>query len=699
MLNNTNVNNNYSVSNMYSMFIVNFFLYLFLGYYLENVLAQQYGIKKLYYFLCTKSFWCKSRSSLDKKGTLSMKNSNKINNESNVEFKANDENRNIRENNRINNIDNDHFEDESKYENAIKAGDCLSILNLEKKFGEKKKALDGLNLNFYKNEIFALLGHNGAGKSTTISILCGLYESDSGEAIFNNKNVLEPNNLLNFRQKLGICPQHDVLFDNLTVTEHLEMFCVFKGVQSDKIPEEVNKALEDMCLTDKKTLQAKSLSGGQKRKLSIALALIGGSEVVFLDEPSSGMDITSRRQLWDILKKCINNRIIVLTTHYMEEAAVLGNRIGIMTNGRLKCSGSLFFLIDQYGQYISLNVIKEPDAINEDIIKFITEKISDVHIEILSEEILFRIPKNNGMSLKQFFGDLDNNMNNLRIKTYGATMPSLEDVYLNVASHKNLNAILPSKSKSRRENGEINQNHNLILKNENENICKDDSNVMNIKKMNRDFRKEIKSINYDEYDAKEYPKIFSNEKFWIDLNSSLRKRLIQIIRDKKSFMLEIICPILLVLIGLLVSSVQFVKDSPTINVDPSLLGLTEQKMYFSQKTLINGEDIPNIFLSNSNKSVATENILLENDNLDLTNALIKFNNLISPKNYTTDLDSYASILFNQINEKNQFYEFYVFANMQSKDSPIIFSQYIMNKVISFASDKRINIEVIQFKIF
>ena len=187
-----------------------------------------------------------------------------------------------------------------------------------------------VNLNFYKDEIFALLGHNGAGKTTLISMLTGMYNATQGEAIYENVNILESSNMDNFRKKLGICPQHDTLFEDMTIKEHLEMFSIFKGVDSFQVENEVNKILHDFQLSDIQHMLAKNLSAGQRRKLSIAIALIGGSKIIFLDEPSSGMDITSRRNLWEILKRQCEGKIIILTTHYMEEASVLGKRIGII---------------------------------------------------------------------------------------------------------------------------------------------------------------------------------------------------------------------------------------------------------------------------------------------------------------------------------------------------------------------------------
>ena len=135
------------------------------------------------------------------------------------------------------------------------------------------------------------------------------------------------------RQFLGVCPQHDILFDLLTPEEHLDIFCDFKGVASKDKKAEINKMLKDVDVWHHRDTMAKNLSGGSKRKLSVAIALVGGSKLVLLDEPTSGMDLSARRKLWNMLKSYKHNRIIILTTHYMDEADILGDRIGIMTGG------------------------------------------------------------------------------------------------------------------------------------------------------------------------------------------------------------------------------------------------------------------------------------------------------------------------------------------------------------------------------
>lgn len=263
------------------------------------------------------------------------------------------------------------------------------------------------------------------------------------------------NNMDDFRKSLGICPQHDVLFDKLTQREHLNMFAVYKGISADKRDEEVEKIIEEMGIKEKENDLVEGLSGGQKRKLSIAIALLGGSKVVFLDEPSSGMDITSRRKLWDILKRSCSNKIIVLTTHFMEEASVLGNRIGIVSQGKLKCCGTSLFLIERFGKTISLTIAKDKKADDDEIIKFVQNRIKGVEHEILSEEILFRIPKKDQINFKDFFGELDENLENLKIKSYGASMPTLEDVFLNISEDKHSNIFFIPRSKIIREKYEV----------------------------------------------------------------------------------------------------------------------------------------------------------------------------------------------------------------------------------------------------
>ena len=434
--------------------------------------------------------------------------------------------------------------------------------------------------------------------------------------------------------------------------EFLVDACWILSYMTEHHKKSIKKILETNFMP--KMLTLLSFSGGQKRKLSIAIALIGGSQIVFLDEPSSGMDITSRRNLWEILKKCMGGRIIVLTTHYMEEAAVLGNRIGIVSNGKLKCCGNGLFLIDRFGKYLSLNVYKQPDANDNEIIQFMKQKIPEVEYEILSEEILFRIPKNENkksdgnrgnFSFKNFFSELDSNVQNLKVKSYSASMPTLEDVFLNVSADTK-NKLLKS---------EYNEGDNNVA----------DNAVVEVEK----------------------EKISSSTKFFIDLKISIKKRFLQIIRDKKSFLLEILCPIILVLIGLGVSSVHFIKNSPFLYVNLNLLPTGETIL--TNQRLFNNGTVPIVFRDNADSNLnLTYSFADDVNNNDVESTLINFNNFLFKTNLT---NSYGSYYLLNINKKTQIYEFVTFVNTQSRNSPIIFAQQMMDQILNFASDRQINV--------
>ena len=553
---------NYSLFNMYIMFIIDFFLYLFLGYYLTNVLPHDFGIRRKWYFLCSKNFWCKNKKKISlfrikKELNINDPDSQKINlleDDIKPELKISEPNPQLREEIYQNPS---RFESEQIYEDKLD-NEIFEIKNIVKIFEDGKKAVDGVSLRFYKDEIFALLGHNGAGKTTLISMLTGMYEATGGKAIFDGHNILDSNNMDHFRGKLGICPQHDTLFEDLNIREHLEMFSIFKGVKNNDVRSEVDKTLRDFQIENIQTMLARNLSAGQRRKLSIAISLIGGSQVIFLDEPSSGMDITSRRNLWEILKRQCDGKIIILTTHYMEEASVLGKRIGIINDGKMKCIGSPLFLIEKFGKFMSLNIAKEEFADDNQIIEFVKGLAENVEYEILSEEIMFRIPikddESNGIKLKKkldiqnFFLSFDESMKNLKIKSYSVSMPTLEDVFLNVAAEDNKK----TKEEKNKEN---------LIEEENDKIL-----------FSSDLREDYTYF----------------AKFKSDLLICFKRRYLITKRDIKGFLMEVLCPILLVLFGLLISKVDMNFRSRPYLVDLGLTG--KQKIIFSSLNKNNSQD-------------------------------------------------------------------------------------------------------------
>ncbi|MXQ90012.1 hypothetical protein E5288_WYG013993 [Bos mutus] len=173
------------------------------------------------------------------------------------------------------------------------------------------------------------------------------YPPTRGEVFIDGYDITK--NITEIRENLGFCPQGDLLFNDLTLSEHLFFYSMVKNIHQKMSSNEINHILSTFDLLEKRDTFSKSLSGGTKRKLSIIIALLGGSKVVILDEPSSGMDPFSRRATWDILQQFKHDRTILLTTHYMDEADILGDRIAIMVKGTLQCCGSSIFLKKTYG--------------------------------------------------------------------------------------------------------------------------------------------------------------------------------------------------------------------------------------------------------------------------------------------------------------------------------------------------------------
>ncbi len=225
----------------------------------------------------------------------------------------------------------------------------------------------------FTDQIFVLLGHNGAGKSTTISMLSGLISSSKGEVNLFGLDLF--GQMDEVRKTMGVCPQHDVLFELLTPEEHLDIFYDFKGADQSNKKKEIDMLLRDIGLDDKRNSKAQTLSGGNKRKLSLSIALCGNSKFVLLDEPTSGLDIQARRQLWNMLRQYKKNRIILLTTHYMDEADILGDRIGIMTQGKMTCLGSSMFLKSRFGVGYVMTVVKSSPQPNYKLMAYLKEKL------------------------------------------------------------------------------------------------------------------------------------------------------------------------------------------------------------------------------------------------------------------------------------------------------------------------------------
>uniref|UniRef100_A0A8C2XJ97 P-type phospholipid transporter n=1 Tax=Cyclopterus lumpus TaxID=8103 RepID=A0A8C2XJ97_CYCLU len=362
----------------------------------------------------------------------------------------------------------------------------VSVRNLVKIYKKGAKlAVNHLNLKFYEGQITSFLGHNGAGKTTTISVLTGLFPPTSGTVYINGLDIRHDMDII--RRTLGVCPQHNVLFDILTVEEHVWFYGCLKGLSEAEVKAELDTLLEDVGLLHKRHEQTKNLSGGMQRKLSVAIAFVGGSKVVVLDEPTAGVDPYSRRGIWDLLLKYRKDRTIILSTHYMDEAELLGDRIAIISQGKLCCYGSPLFLKSRLGSGYYLTVVKREgldtstpsstsictntsistnklpalkdseSSMSEDtglgsegsssylaaLLSLAQHHIPGARlVEESAREAVVNLPQTaaKDSSLGIFLSELDQRLTELGISSYGLSDSTLEEIFLRVAEETGVDA-------------------------------------------------------------------------------------------------------------------------------------------------------------------------------------------------------------------------------------------------------------------
>ena len=199
-------------------------------------------------------------------------------------------------------------------------------------------AVDKLNLEIHQGELFSLLGINGAGKTTTIKMLSCLTKPTDGDAIVGRYSVTKESEKV--KRLIGVSPQETAVAPNLSVKENLELICGIHGFSKEKTEAKIDELSSQFALDNVLNRKAGKLSGGWQRRVSIAMALISEPKILFLDEPTLGLDVIARHELWDAIRALKGKVTIILTTHYMEEAEALSDRIGIMKNGRLLAVGT-----------------------------------------------------------------------------------------------------------------------------------------------------------------------------------------------------------------------------------------------------------------------------------------------------------------------------------------------------------------------
>ncbi|XP_032250751.1 phospholipid-transporting ATPase ABCA7 [Phoca vitulina] len=333
----------------------------------------------------------------------------------------------------------------------------VSIRGLEKRFpGTPQLALRGLSLDFYQDQITALLGHSGAGKTTTLSILSGLFPPTRGSACILGHDV--QSSMEAIRPHLGVCPQYNVLFDMLSVDEHIWFYGRLKGLSAAAVRPEQARLLQDVGLVPKRGAQTRHLSGGMQRKLSVAIAFVGGSRVVILDEPTAGVDPASRRSIWELLLKYREGRTLILSTHHLDEAELLGDRVAVVAGGRLCCCGSPLFLRRHLGSgyYLTLAVGNKGNADLEDrvdagrrgepgsqggtagaaeLLSLVQRLVPGTRlVEGLPRELVLMLPYGGAAdgSFARLFRELDQRLGELGLASYGISDTSLEEIFLKV---------------------------------------------------------------------------------------------------------------------------------------------------------------------------------------------------------------------------------------------------------------------------
>ena len=418
-----------SLGAVMGMMFASLFLTGFLIWYLDNVWPWQPGVPKSVWYLFTPGYWFPKRHVKQEFGEE-------------IRYDAR------------------YFE---KKHSSVPV--AIGLKNVSKIYGQVKKkiAVENISLNIYKDEITCLLGHNGAGKTTTMSMMTGMFPPTSGKIYVNGIDLLKDTK--EARRSMSLCPQHNPLYTELTVREHLILYGAIKGYKWSLLPVEVEKVISEITLQEESNKLIPHLSGGMKRKLCLGIALVGDTKIVVLDEPTSGLDTEVRRNIWDLLRQARRSRTILLSTHDMEEADVLGDRIVIMSEGQLTCGGTSMFLKSVFGAGYTLKIAKLPgfrlETVSTEIRKFFpkTQVKSNV-----GAEVSFSLESDNNQTdscvLPAFFRELEEQKSFLGIESFGLSITTMEDVFLKVGemSQQLLN-LKDGKESNKNSSGNLNEAH------------------------------------------------------------------------------------------------------------------------------------------------------------------------------------------------------------------------------------------------
>ncbi|XP_052331923.1 retinal-specific phospholipid-transporting ATPase ABCA4-like isoform X2 [Oncorhynchus keta] len=491
----------YSFFTSIGMMMFDAVLYGFLAWYLDNVFPGQYGIGRPFYFPFQPSYWQRSEPTLSNipdsdpekpdvdKDVDSMCSPRRCNGVGVKKPCKHQDKRERMEREREELLKRQEEEQNKEEQEEDLTGQLffepepagltvgVEIQDLVKVFpGGSRPAVDHLSIAFYEGQITSFLGHNGAGKTTTMSILTGLFPPTSGTAFINGRDIRT--DMDSIRTSMGMCPQYNILFKHLTVEEHILFYSMLKGTSQAEAQQAVNVMLEDLGLPHKRDEEAQNLSGGMQRKLSVAMAFVGGSKIVILDEPTSGVDPYSRRSIWDLLLKYRTGRTVILSTHHMDEADLLSDRVAIISKGQLHCCGSPLFLKNCFGVGFYLTLVRrmkdvrkkenECDCASEcsctcstctkvkeesqgqsqqleraldgdvdNITTLIHHHVPEAKlIEAIGQELTFLLP-NKGFKHRAYaslFRELEETLGDMGLSSFGISDTSLEEIFLKVTA-------------------------------------------------------------------------------------------------------------------------------------------------------------------------------------------------------------------------------------------------------------------------